>query len=299
MQGRLVPVRRPRPVGTIPPVQHADQRPVPLTAASRRRTLRAAVAVLVIALAAGLLTAPAAQAAPARVWLQRADPLSTDPLRLRVAAIGDDGFAAAFSGRVTVVVGRTRATVAVRSAGALQEVVVPTTALAAGPATASAELRVAGRTVRGTVRGIAELPPAVELRGFGCGAVTPTQRRIAWQVAALHGRPVAYPAWTPDERSFPAYVHTVRPGGITDSAGRPMTTKGTVVVRRGTAVVARIALPSAARRLLFSVPWSGAVKGAFRPGAYTATLTLTDAAGRTSTATRSVIVARSAAALCG
>ena len=54
----------------------------------------------------------------------------------------------------------------------------------------------------------------------------------------------------------------------------------------------------AVRRLLFSSAWAGTVKGRFAPGTYTATITLTDPYGRSTTATQSVVVARSSTGLC-
>ena len=258
---------------------------------------RTVVTALVLA-AVAALPAPAAVAAPARVWLQRTDPLSTDPLRLQVAVVDENGFATPFAGRVTVSVGRTSATVQVAGPTGQEEVEVPTTALAGGPATATAVVRAGGRTLRAAVVGIADVPPTVELRGFGCGVVTPKRTRVAWQVVRLNGRPISYPAWTPAADTFPAYVRTVRPAVVTDSLDRPLRTRGSVVIARGAKRVATIALPAALRRLLFSVPWRGTVAGRFTPGAYTATVVLVDALGRSSTATQQLLVARSDAGLC-
>ena len=258
---------------------------------------RAVVTALVLA-AVAALPAPVAEAAPAGVWLQRTDPLSTDPIRLQVAAVDADGFATPFTGRVTVSVGRTSTTVPVNGATGQEEIEVPTTALAGGSATATAVLRAGGRTLRAAVVGIADVPPTVELRGFGCGVVTPKRTRVAWQVVRLNGRPISYPAWTPASDTFPAYVRSVRPSVITDSLDQPLRTRGAVVIRRGAKRVATIALPSAQRRLLFSAPWRGTVAGRFAPGAYTATVTLVDALGRTSTATQQLLVARSDAGRC-
>ncbi|MGT2425169.1 hypothetical protein [Amnibacterium kyonggiense] len=262
--------------------------------ARARRPIRTAVAVLVLGLAVGAVAAPAADAAPARVWLERTDPLSTDPVRLQVAAVDTDGFASPFTGTVALVVGRTRSSVAVRSEEGQEEVEIPTAALSAGPATVTARLRVGGRTITSTVAGFADIPSAVVVRGFGCGVVSPTQGRIAWQVVSVNGRTYQYPAWTPQSDDFPAYVRSVHPTVITDSSGRPVRTSGLVVVTKGTKVVGRVVLPSAGRRLLFSVPWPGARV----PGAYTATLTLTDAIGRTTTAVQPITVAASSAGLC-
>lgn len=259
--------------------------------------MRAAVAVLVLAMAAAM-PAPAAEAAPGRVWLQRTDPLSTDPIRLQVAAVDEDGFATPFTGRVTVSVGATRITVPVAGTTGQEEIEVPTTALAAGDATATAVLRAGGRTLRGSVAGIADVPPTVELRGFGCGVVTPARARVAWQVTRLNGQPISYPAWTPAADTFPAYVRAVRPAVITDSRDQPLRTRGSVVIARGAKRVATIPLASAQRRLLFSVPWRGIVGGRFAPGVYTATVTLVDAAGRSSTATQQLLVARTDAGRC-
>ncbi|GAA2749327.1 hypothetical protein CLV52_3311 [Amnibacterium kyonggiense] len=259
-----------------------------------RRPIRTAVAVVLLALAAGAVAAPAAQAAPARVWVQQTDPLSTDPVRLQVAAVDTNGYAAPFTGTVALVVGRTRSSVAVRSAEGQEDVAIPTTSLTAGSASLVATLRSGGRTITTTVRGFVDVLPAVVIRGFGCGVVSPTQPRIAWQVVSVNGRSYQYPAWTPASNAFPAYVHTVHPTVITDSSGRPIRTKGAVVVTKGSKVVGRVALPSANRRLLFSVPWPGARV----PGSYTATLTLTDAVGRTTTASQPVTVATSSAGLC-
>jgi hypothetical protein len=250
--------------------------------------------VILLGVAAGGFAAPAAQAAPARVWLQQTDPLSTDPVRLQVAAVDTDGYAAPFTGTVTLAVGRTRSSVPVRSAEGQEEVAIPTTALTAGSATVSARLRVGGRTITSTIRGFVDIPSAVVIRGFGCGVVSPTQRRIAWQVVSINGQPYQYPAWTPESNTFPAYVRTVHPTVITDTSGRPIRTKGVVVVRQGAKVVGRVALKNATRRLLFSVPWPGARK----PGTYTATLALTDATGRTTTASQRITVAASSAGLC-
>lgn len=256
------------------------------------------VAALVLATAV-VLPAPPAQAAPASVWLERSDPLSTDPIRLEVAAVDADGFALPFAGRVTVSVGRTRSTVPITGPTGDEEVEVPTTALAGGSATATAVLRVGGRTLRASIAGVADVPSTVELRGFGCDVVTPARPRIAWQVARLNGVPIDWPAWTPSADTFPAYVRTVRPSVITDSRDQPIRTRGSVVVTRGSKRVATIPLPpSARRRLLFSVPWPGTVAGRFAPGVYTATVTLLDASGRSSTASQQLLVARSAVGLC-
>jgi hypothetical protein len=263
-----------------------------------RRPVRTAIAVVLIGLAAAAFAAPAAQAAPARVWLQLTDPQSTNPVRLQVAAVDGDGNASPFTGTVTIAVGRTRSTVPVTSTTGQEEVDVPTTALGAGPATASAVLKVGGKTLRTSIAGFVDLPASAVLHGFGCGVVTPKQKRVAWQVAQLNGMPVTYPAWTPSADTFPTYIHTVQPGRITDSLGQPVVTKGSVVIMSGTTKVATVKLPSATRRLLFSVAWSGTVKGRFTPGAYTAAITLTDALGRISTATQPLIVAKSSAGLC-
>jgi hypothetical protein len=258
------------------------------------------LAVLVAGAAATAFAVPAseAEAAPARVFLQLSDPLSTNPVRLQVAAVDADGYAAPFTGRVTLAVGRTSTSVPVTSATGQEEVAVPTDALRAGSASATAVLKVGGRTLRMTVRGVVDVASAVQLRGFGCGVITPTQRRIAWQVVRLNGRPMTWPAWTPSADTFPAYVRTVQPARIADSTGRPVTTRGTVTVTSGGRTVATVRVPSANRRMLFSVPWSGVVRGRFTPGAYTASIVLTDALGRTATASTSLIVARSAAGLC-
>ena len=113
--------------------------------------------------------------------------------------------------------------------------------------------------------------------------ISPTQKRIAWQVASINGVTDQYPAWTPDgEHASPPTSTRRSRRVITDSLGQPIRTKGSVVVRRGTKVVGRVALRSANRRLLFSVPWPGAQT----PGTYSATVTLTDAIGRTTTATQ-------------
>lgn len=260
----------------------------------RRRPVRIVIAAIVIGLASTALAAPAAQAAPARVWLQLTDPLSTSPVRLQVAAVDSDGYAAPFSGRVVLAVGRTRSTVAVTSATGQEDVEVPTAALRAGAATASATLQVGGKTLQASVKGFIDIPATVELRGFGCGVVTPKQQRVAWQVVRLNGRPVSWPAWTPAGNTFPAYVHTVRPGTITDALDQPIATKGTVVITKGVKRIGVVALPKANRRLLFSVAWPGAMT----PGSYTATLTLTDALGRVATASRPIVVATSSAGLC-
>lgn len=259
-----------------------------------RRPIRTAIAVLLLGAAAAGFAAPAAEAAPARVRLQLTDPLATDPVRLQVAAVDSDGFAAAFTGTVTLSVGRTRSAVKVSSAEGQEEVEIPTTAMDAGSATVTAVLKVGGKTLRSSVAGFIDLPSAIVLRGFGCGVVSPTQKRIAWQVVSIDGQPYRYPAWTPESSTFPAYVHTVHPWVITDSLGQPVRTKGAVVVRSATRVVGRVALPSAIRRLLFSVPWPGPQV----PGSYTATVTLTDATGRTTTATQGLIVAKRSAGLC-
>ena len=252
------------------------------------------LAAVLLVLAAGAFAAPAAQAAPVRVWLQLTDPLSTDPVRLQVAAVDTDGYASAFTGTVTLSVGRTKRSVAVSSADGQEEVEVPTTTLTAGSATVTAVLKVGGRTVRSTVQGFIDIPSAVVLSGFGCGVISPIRPRIAWQVVSIDGQPEQYPAWTASSTSFPSYVRTVHPPTITDSAGRPILTKGSVVVRRGTKVVGRVALPSAHRRLLFSVPWPGRRT----PGTYTATVTLTDALGRVTSATQQLVVATSSTGLC-
>lgn len=259
-----------------------------------RRPIRTAIAVALIGLAAAAFAAPAAQAAPARVWLQLTDPLATDPVRLQVAAMDADGSATAFTGTVTLAVGRTRSSVEVASTEGQEEVEIPTTALNAGPATVSAVLKVGGRTVTSTVPGFIDVPSSVVIRGFGCGVISPTQQRIAWQVASMNGRPYQWPAWTPEGSTFPAYIHTTKPTLISDSLGRPIATKGSVVVLQGTKVVGRVALKSAKRRLLFSVQWPGRLT----PGAYSATLTLTDPLGRTTTATQSLLVAASSAGRC-
>jgi hypothetical protein len=81
---------------------------------------------------------------------------------------------------------------------------------------------------------------------------------------------------------------------ISDSLGQPIATSGSVVVTKGTRVVGKVVLKSAKRRLLFSVPWPGKRT----PGTYTATVTLTDAIGRTTTATQSLLVATTSAGRC-
>lgn len=253
---------------------------------------------VLIAVAAAAFAAPAAQAAPVRVWLQLTDPLSTNPVRLQVAAVDSDGYASPFTGTVTISVGRTTSTVPVTSTDGQEEVEVPTTTLGQGSATASAVLKVGGKTLRATVKGFIDLPGNVVLNGFGCGVITPTQNRVAWQVVTLNGRPISYPSWTPNGDTFPAYVRTVRPSVITDSLDQPITTKGTVAITQGTTKVATVNLPTANRRLLFSVAWPGTVRGRFTPGTYTAVLTLIDARGRVSTATQSLIVAKSPLGLC-
>ncbi len=264
------------------------------------RPARAALAIVVLlaVAGAGLLVAPPARAASGRVLLTVTDPLSTDPVRLQVAATDVDGWAAAFTGTVTLSVGKTSVGVPVSSPIGQTEVAVPTTTLKGGPVKATVVLRVSGKTVRTTVAGLLDLPASVVLRGFGCGVVTPAQPRLVWQVATLNGRPIAFPGWTQAASTYPAYIHTVRPATIADSQGRPLSTKGSVVITQGTTTVATIAMKPAVRRLLFSTAWSGRVKGAFAPGAYTATITLTDPYGRRATATRSVIVAKSAVGLC-
>jgi hypothetical protein len=262
--------------------------------ARKHRPVRTLVAMALIGLASAAFAAPAAQAAPARVWLQRSDPLSTDPVRLRVAAVDSDGDATPFVGQVTLAAGRTRSTVPVTSTTGQEEVEVPTTALSVGSATATAVLRVGGKTLHASVKAFADIPPTVELRGFGCGVVTPKQKRIAWQFVRLNGSPISYPAWTPSAATFAAYVRTVKPAMITDSLGQPVQTRGTVVLRKGTRMIRSIPLPNANRRLLFSVAWPGAM----RPGAYIATITLTDAHDRSTTATQQLLVARSSAGLC-
>lgn len=259
-----------------------------------RRPVRTTVAVVLIGLAAAAFAAPAAQAAPARVWLQRTDPLATDPVRLQVAAVDTDGYAAAFTGTVTLAVGRTRSSVKVGSAEGQEQVEIPTTTLTAGSATVSAVLKVGGRTLRSSVEGFIDIPSAIVLRGFGCGVISPTQKRIAWQVVSIHGQPYQWPAWTAEGSTFPAYIHTTEPTVITDSLGKPVRTKGSVVVLKGSKIVGRVALKNATRRLLFSVPWPGAQT----PGAYSAVVTLTDSIGRTTSATQRLIVAKSSAGLC-
>lgn len=253
---------------------------------------------VLIAVAAGLIAAPAAQAAPARVWLQLTDPLSTNPVRLQVAAVDADGYASPFTGTVTISVGKQKSTVPITSATGQEEIEVPTTTLGQGSATASAVLKVGGTTLRATVTGFIDLPGNVVLNGFGCGVITPSQKRVAWQVVTLNGKPIGFPSWTQDASSFPAYIHTTRPSVITDSLGRPIATRGAVVITQGTTKVATVKLPTANRRMLFSVAWAGTVKGRFTPGTYTASLTLVDALGRVSTATQSLIVAKSSLNLC-
>ena len=259
-----------------------------------RRPVRTAIAILLIGFGAAGSAAPAAQAAPSRVWLQLTDPLSTDPVRLQVAAVDADGYASPFSGTVTLTVGGTRSSVKVVGTEGQEEVEIPTTRLTGGSATVTAVLKVGGKTLRTTVTGFIDIPATVVLSGFGCGVISPTQQRIAWQVVSLDGQPYQYPAWTPSSDSFPSYVHTVHPTVITDSLGQPIRTRGSVVVRRGTTIVGRVALKNADRRLLFSVPWPGARI----PGAYTATVTLTDALGRVATATQQLTVATSSAGRC-
>jgi hypothetical protein len=259
-----------------------------------RRPVRTTIAVLLIGLAAAAFAAPAAQAAPDRIWLQLSDPLGTDPVRLQVAAVDTDGYAAAFTGTITLAVGRTKSAVKVSSTEGQEEVEIPTTKLTEGSATVSAVLKVGGRTLKSTVKGFIDIPAAVVLRGFGCGVISPTQKRIAWQVVSIDGVSHQYPAWTPSSDTFPAYVHTVHPWVITDSVGQPIRTRGSVVVTKGTKIVGKVALPSANRRLLFSVPWPGTRT----PGTYTATVTLTDTLGRTTAASQQLIVATSSAGLC-
>jgi hypothetical protein len=257
------------------------------------RLLLAALAVLALALS-GVLAAPPAHAAAARAYVLVTDPLSIDPVRLLVAAADEDGWATPFTGTVTLSSKRTSVTVPVRSDSGQTDLAVPTTSLAGGPVKAVVVLKTSTGTVRTTVAGIVDLPSTVEVRGFGCGVVTPAQRRITWQVTRLNGAPVTFPAWTPAANTYPAYIHTVRPGTFADSQGQPLATKGAVVVTQGTRKVATIPLASGVRRLLFSATW----KGALVPGAYTATLTLTDPFGRVTTASRPITVAKSLVGLC-
>ena len=259
-----------------------------------RRPVRTTIAVVLIGLAAAAFAAPAAQAAPARIWLQLTDPLGTDPVRLQVAAVDTDGYASAFSGTVTLTVGGTKSAVKVSSAEGQEDVEIPTTKLTAGSATVSAVLKAGGKTLKSSIAEFIDIPSAVVLRGFGCGVISPTQKRIAWQVVSINGQPQQYPAWTANSDSFPAFVHTVHPTVITDSLGRPIKTKGSVAVLKGTKVIHIVALKNANRRLLFSVPWPGTLT----PGTYTAAVTLTDTIGRTTTATQQLIVAKSSAGLC-
>lgn len=267
--------------------------------AVRRVVALACTGLLVVGgLVAGLLAAPPAQAAGARVLVTLTDPLSIDPVRLQVAAADADGWATAFTGTVTLSSGRTSTTVPVRSPIGQAEVSVPTAALAGGPVKATVVLRAGGRTIRTAVAGIVDLPATVALRGFGCGVVTPAQPRIPWQVVALNGAPVVHPAWTPAADTYPAYLHAVRPRTIVDSDGQPVSTRGTVTILRGTTKVVVLPVRPAVRRLLFSTPWAGTVRGRFAPGTYTAVLRLVDASGRPATASRTVTVARSAVGLC-
>ena len=111
---------------------------------------------------------------------------------------------------------------------------MPTTTLAGGPVKATVTLRGGGQTLTTVLPNLVDLPPSAVVRGFGCGVVTPAQPRIAWQVAALNGVQVVHPAWTPSPDSYPAYVRTVRFRTITDSQGRPLSTKGAVTITSGT-----------------------------------------------------------------
>jgi hypothetical protein len=262
------------------------------------RLLLAALAVVAVALGASVLVAPSAHAAGGRVIVQRTDPLSIDPVRLLVAAADGDGWATPFTGTVTLSAKKTSITVPVSSATGQTTLSVSTTTLAGGPVKAVAVLKTSTGTVRTTIAGLVDLPSTVVLKGFGCGVITPAQKQVAWQVAKLNGAPIIFPAWTQAANTFPAYIHTVRPGTIADSQGQPLSTKGSVAITSGTTKVATIPLKAAVRRLLFTAPWAGTVKGRFTPGSYTATITLTDPYGRVTTAAQPILVARSSAGLC-
>ena len=264
------------------------------TSGTAWRVIRTLIVFALVGAAAWAFAAPAAQASPLRVWLQLTDPLATDPVRLQVAAMDSDGYASAFTGTVTLAVGKTRSSVKVSSQEGQEEVEIPTTTLTQGSATVSAVLKVGGTTLKASIPGFIDIPSSIVLQGFGCGVISPTQKRIAWQVASIDGQPYQWPSWTPDGSTFPSYIHTTKPTLISDSSGNPIKTKGTVVVLKGTRIVGRVALKNANRRLLFSVPWPGALT----PGTYTASVTLTDSLRRTTTATQSLLVAKRSAGLC-
>lgn len=256
----------------------------------RRASVLLAAALLVLAGAA-----PARAAEAPRLVVQQSDPLMTDPVRVEVAAIDASGDPVAFTGTAVLRTSGRRAVTATMSGGAggVAEVALATASLQPGPATLVLRARVAGRAVVRTLTAFTEVPASLTLRGFGCAAVGPAGGALRWAVDSMAGDPVR----TPNSRDVPLlpYVASSAPlGSMSGADGLPLATSGRVVITSGTAVVARVTLPRQVRRLVFGSRWNGRVRGAFRPGAYTATLTLRDAAGRTTTAVQTVTAVRGA-----
>lgn len=258
--------------------------------------------IVVAALVAALVAAPALPAAPAlaaapQVVVELDDPLMTDPLVVRVAVADATGTAAPFSATLVAVVGRTRATATVGGTGEAVAT-IPTARLAAGPVLLRVTATAGGRRVTVRLPHFAEIPPSLSVRGFSCAAVAPGGGAVRWAVDRMDGDPIA----TPNSRDvplLPGVASSAPRAFMTTAAGLPMRTSGTVAILAGTRRVATLRLPSQVRRLVFGAVWNGRVAGRFRPGAYTARLVLRDPAGRVATAEQPVAVVRRGTGPCG
>ncbi|MFD1722844.1 hypothetical protein [Amnibacterium endophyticum] len=250
-----------------------------------RRVSALLVAALLVLAAA---PAPATAATPTRLLVQRSDPLMTDPVVLEVAAIDASGTAAAFTGTARLGSGRSSVRAAMRAAaGGVAVVPLPTASLQTGPATLRLTARTGGRTVTRTMVAFVDVPATLGLSGFGCTAVTRAGGTIRWAVDTMGGEPVR----TPNSRDVPLlpYVGSSAPRySMTGMDGLPLATSGRMVISDARGPVARVRLGKQVRRLVFGTRWNGRARGGFRPGTYTAVLTLTDPAGRIVTATQQV-----------
>ncbi len=276
-------IRSIRRVGTVPPVTAA-------------RRLLVVVVLAVVGLAQPWAAAPA-RAAAGMLHADLVDPLMTAPAVVRITATDAEGRATAFTGTATLAVGRSRvARPASGDASGTALVTFDTTGLRTGAATLTVRV-VAGGAARALVlTRFLEVEPPFTLTGFGCDALTPRSGTTSWAVTSLHGRPVR----TPNSRDgvlLPYVASTARLSLITDPAGLPVATRGSVTLTDATGKrVARVALSAKVRALVFGAAWPARVRSSLRPGAYTATLLLTDAAGRSATAVQTVAASRAATA---
>ncbi|MDH2444009.1 hypothetical protein QDR37_08640 [Amnibacterium sp. CER49] len=265
-----------------------------------RRLALAAVLTASVLAAGPAVAAPASAATPAvrSVVAVLADPYLTDPVQVEVIALDAAGDPVPFSAAVTLRTWGTQATVPVSSTTGSLIVPVPTSTLSGGSAVLTVVARGGGGSASTTQRGFVVLPPSFAVQGFGCTVLASGGGNVPWAVSVLNGTPVAHPGWTPNSWDFPAYVGAVHPLTMRDSAQRPLATTGTMTVSSGRTTVATVPLPRLVRRMLFSVHWNALVNGRFRPGTYTARLTMKDAVGRTTTAVRQIHLDRSGTLPC-